>query len=111
MPVVDACRLAAAGACSSALYLSGTFTLRMESQSFLGVAVLERSLDGGTTFTAAGYPDGAPVRLTEPQAGGVSWTGTGSGWSVTLTEPNQNALYRIRLTEFVSGALLVTVSA
>lgn len=104
MPAIDTCRLAIAGAASSALRLTGTFTLRLESQSFAGVAVFERSLDGGTTYAPVAYPDGAPVRIVEPQAGGA-------GWSVTLTEPNQNALYRMRLTEYVSGALLVTVSA
>ncbi len=111
MPAIDTCRLAIAGAASSALRLTGTFTLRLASQSFAGVAVFERSLDGGTTYAPVAYPDGAPVRIVEPQAGGTAWTGTGAGWSMTMTEPNQNALYRMRLTEYVSGALLVTVSA
>lgn len=97
MALLDVCTVTQANVTGSAVRVTGQFNVTATAASFTGIVRLERSLDGGVTYFPVGYPDGAPVQIT----GSVS---------VTLTEPNQNALYRFRCTNYTAGTIFCQIS-
>jgi len=97
MPIRDVCSVTGPNVTGSPVYIRGPFNVTATASAYVGAAVLERSYDGGATYFPIGYPDGAPLLIT-------------GALSVSLDEPNANAVYRVRGAAYTSGTLNVTVS-
>jgi hypothetical protein len=69
----------------------GNFNLSVWG-TFVGSVVLERSFDGGTTYTQASFPDGTTPTLTAPMSG-------------TWNEKEKGTAYRFRCSAFTSGTI------
>jgi len=75
----------------------GTFNVAVWG-TFSGSVTLERSFDGGTTWITCGKDSsGTAATYTAPA-------------SLTVSEPEQNVLYRLNCTAYVSGTINYRIS-
>ena len=76
------------------------FNLNLDTTrgSFVGTAIVQRSVDGGTSWGAVIFP-----AATSPNSNAFS--GTSFGLSVQLTETQSGALYRVIVSAYTSGTL------
>jgi hypothetical protein len=64
--------------------------------SFVGTLVVQRSVDGGTSWGAVIFPAATSQNST-------AFSGTSFGLSVQLTETQSGALYRVIVSAYTSG--------
>ena len=73
-------------------------TLDTLRSSFIGTVIVQRSVDGGTSWGAVFFP-GATAQNT------TAFSGTSFGLAVQLNETQSGALYRVIVSAYTSGTL------
>lgn len=93
--------LAAVNAVSATQRVAGYFTISLKATAFSGTVVVERSFDNGTTWYQVCIPETATL-LSLVLSGAVSQ-------SFNLYEPEDDVIYRVRVSAFTSGSLDVRI--
>ena len=88
--------ITAVGVVGPSIRVTGAFNFAVTG-AFDAAAVLERSYDGGTTYTPVQYPDGTAWAITQPV-------------SARFHEYAAVALYRVRCTSYTAGEMVWRLS-